>query len=68
MTLVMMTAPQTLSWLLLLLLLLLLFNNQINQSINIRLLRHDKTQANTSKQKGCTVSKKKAGIENKPEN
>jgi len=66
MTLVMMTAPQTLSWLLLLL--LLLFNNQINQSINIRLLRHDKTQANNSKQKGCTVSKKKAGLENKPEN
>jgi len=40
----------------------------INQSISIRLLRHDKMQANNSKQKGNTVSKKKAGLENKPEN
>jgi len=40
----------------------------INQSINIRLLRHDKMQANNRKQKGNTVSKKKAGIENKSEN
>jgi len=30
-----------------------------NISINIRLLRHDKMQANNSKQKGNTVSKKK---------
>jgi len=32
----------------------------INQSINIRLLQHDKMQVNNSKQKGNTVSKKKA--------
>jgi len=38
------------------------------QSINVRLLRHDKMQANNSKQKGNAVSKKKAGLENKPEN
>jgi len=31
-----------------------------HQSINIRLLRHDKMQANNSKQKGNTVSKKKS--------
>jgi len=43
-------------------------NQSINQSINIRLLRHDKMQANNSKQKGNTVSKKKAGLENKLEN
>jgi len=35
----------------------------INQSINIRSLWHDKMQANNSKQKGNTVSKKKAGLE-----
>jgi len=40
----------------------------INQSINIRLLRHDKMQANNRKQTGNTVSKKKAGLENKSEN
>jgi len=40
----------------------------INQSINIRLLRHDKMQVNNSKQKDNTVSKKKAGLENKSEN
>ena len=28
--------------------------------INIRLLRHDKMQANNSKQKGATVGEKKA--------
>ena len=39
-----------------------------NQPINIRLLRHDKMQANNSKQKVNTVSKKKAALENKPEN
>ena len=38
------------------------------KSINVRLLRHDKMQANNSKQKGNAVSKKKAGLENKPEN
>ena len=38
------------------------------QSINVRLLRHDKMQANNSKQKGNAVSKKKACLENKPEN
>jgi len=44
-------------------------NQLINQSINIRLLRHDKMQANTPKQKGNTVSKKKANLEkNEPEN
>jgi len=32
----------------------------INQSINIRLLHHDKMQVNNSKQKGNTVSKKKS--------
>jgi len=35
----------------------------INQSINIRSLWHDKMQANNWKQKGNTVSKKKAGLE-----
>ena len=40
----------------------------INQSINIRLLRYDKMQANNSKQKGNTVSKKKACLGYKPEN
>ena len=43
----------------------------INQSINqysfIR-LRHDKMHANNSKQKDNRVSKKKAGLENKPKN
>jgi len=40
----------------------------INQSINIRLLLHDKMQANNSRQKGNTRSKK-AGLEkNKAEN
>jgi len=34
-------------------------NQSISQSINIHLLRHDKMQANNSKQKGNTVSKKK---------
>jgi len=38
----------------------------INQSINIRLLRHDKMQAYNSKQKGNTVSKKKACLDDKP--
>jgi len=40
------------------------------KSINIRLglLRHDKMQANDSKQKDNTISKKKAGLENNPEN
>ena len=40
------------------------------QLINFRLLglRHDKMQANNSKQKGNIVSKKKAGLENKPKN
>jgi len=38
------------------------------QSINIRLLRHDKMQANNSKQKGNAVSKKKACLDNKPKN
>jgi len=37
---------------------------QVN-SINHRLLRYDKMQANNSKQKGNTVSKKKAGLEKK---
>ena len=36
------------------------FNQSINQSINIRLLRHDKMQADNSKQKGNTVNNKKA--------
>ena len=40
----------------------------INQSINIRLLRQDKIQTNNSKQKGNTVSKKKARLDDKPEN
>jgi len=31
----------------------------LNQSINIRVLRRDKMQANNSKQKGNAVSKKK---------
>jgi len=35
----------------------------LNRSINIPLLWHDKMQANNSKQKGNTVSKKKAGLE-----
>jgi len=35
-------------------------NQSINQSINIRLLRHDEMQDNNSKQKGNTVSKKKS--------
>jgi len=39
---------------------ILLGAKSINQSINIRLLRHDKMQANNSKQKGNTVSKKKS--------
>jgi len=43
-------------------------NQSTDQSINIRLLRHDKMQANNSKQKDNTVSKKKAGLENKPKN
>jgi len=43
-------------------------NQSINQSINIHLLRQVKMQANNSKQKGNTVSKKKADPENKPEN
>ena len=34
----------------------------ISQSINIRLLRHDKMQANNSKQTGNTVSKKRRKI------
>jgi len=38
------------------------------KSINIRLLRHDKMQASDSKQKDSAVSKKKAGLENNPEN
>ena len=46
----------------------LCISKKINQSINIRLLRHDKMQANKSKQKGNAVSKKKAGMENKQEN
>jgi len=33
------------------------------QSINIRLLRHDKMQADNAKQKGNTVSQTKAGLE-----
>jgi len=37
-------------------------NQSINQSINIRLLRHDKMQDNNSKQKGNTVSKKKKQV------
>jgi len=37
-----------------------IINQAINQSINIRLLRRDKMQANNSKQKGNTVSKKKS--------
>ena len=45
-----------------------IINQAISQSINIRLLRRGKMQANNSKQKGNTVSKKKAGLENKPEN
>ena len=39
-----------------------------NLSINIRLLRNDKMQANNSKQKGNTVSKKKACLDDKPKN
>jgi len=43
--------------------------DRCNQTINIRLLRHDKMQANDLKQKGNTDSKrKKAAVENKPEN
>jgi len=38
-------------------------NKLINQSINIRLLRHDKMQANTPKQKGNTVTRKKTNLE-----
>ena len=45
-----------------------LINQSINQSINIRLLRQDKIQTNNSKQKGNTVSKKKARLDDKPEN
>jgi len=40
----------------------------VNQFINIHLLRHDKVQANNSKQKGNTVSKKKACLDDKPKN
>jgi len=40
--------------------LLLHVNQSINQSINIPLLRHDKMQANNSKQKGNTASKRKS--------
>ena len=36
------------------------------RSINIRLLRHDKMQANNSKQKAIQLVRKKAGLENKP--
>jgi len=36
------------------------YRQSINQSINIRLLQHDKMQVNNSKQKGNTVSKKKS--------
>ena len=36
------------------------YRQSINQSINIRLLRHDEMQDNNSKQKGNTVSKKKS--------
>jgi len=43
-------------------------NQSINQPINIRLLRHDKMQANNRKQKGNTVSKKKACLDDKPKN
>jgi len=39
-----------------------------NQSINIRLLRNDKMQANNSKQKGNAVGKKKACLDDKPKN
>ena len=43
--------------------------DRCNQTINIRSLRHDKMQANDLKQKGKTDSKrKKAAVENKPEN
>jgi len=42
--------------------------SKINQSINIRLLWHDKMLANNSKQKGNTVSKKKACLDDKPKN
>jgi len=41
----------------------------ISQSVNIRLLRHGKMQANNSKQKGNAVSKKKCrSRKNKPGN
>ena len=36
------------------------FSVVVTQSINIRLLRHDKMQADNSKRKGNTVSKKKS--------